>query len=141
MHTRSGAINPIRGLEHLYRRALNTLRSRLPGPFFAKHRDTQVPNLVVDFAKGVFRKFVRWCESSFESGDAFQSAIDLIVRQDVEGSLHVLNLGNAMTDHCHVVPCCDTQAYRFLKPISGKDRSHVEIVSHDETIEAELVAQ
>jgi len=48
-----------RGSEHLYRRALNTLRRRLPGTFFAQDRDTQVPNLVIDLAEGGFGKFVR----------------------------------------------------------------------------------
>src|SRR5438067_12272709 len=46
-----------------------------------------------------------------------------------------------MTNHRHVVTCRDTQAYRVLKPISGKDCAHVEIVSHDETIETEFAAQ
>jgi len=108
---------------------------------FAQNGDTQVPNLIVDLAEGFFRKLVRWCESFLESRDAFQGAIDLILWQRSEDSLHVLDLGNAMANHRHIVPCCDGQSTCVLKPIPSKNCAHVEVVRHDETIETEFVAQ
>ena len=130
-----------RGSEHLYRRALNALRRLLSGVFFAQDGDTQIPNLVVDLAEGSFGKLVRLFKSFLESCHILQSAIDLILRQRIEDSLDVLNLGNAMANHRDVVPCRNGQAYRVLKPIPGKERAHVEIVSHDQTIEIEFAAQ
>lgn len=137
----SRAINAARGLEHLYRRALYALRSHLPRTLFAQNGDTQIPNLIVDLAESFLGKFVRWCEPFLESRHAFQGAIDLILWQRSEDSLHVLDLGNAMAKHGHVVPCCDAKANCVLKPVSGKNCAHVEIVRHDKTIETEFVAQ
>src|SRR5262249_30892519 len=110
MHARSCAGSPFVGSEHLHRRTLTALRTLLPGAFFAEDRHTEVPNLVVDLAEGGFGKCVRWCKSIFESRDVFQCAIDWILRQRGENSLHILNLGNAMADHRHVVPCRDCKA-------------------------------
>ena len=66
-------MNALRGLEHLYRRALHALRSHLSRTLFAQDRDTQIPNLVVDLAEGFLGKFVRWCEPFLESRDVFQA--------------------------------------------------------------------
>src|ERR1044071_6668945 len=122
MHTRlTRAINALRELEHLYRRAMHTLRSHLPRALFAQNGDTQLPNLVVDLAEGFLGKLVGRSEPFLESRDVFQGAIDLILWQRSEDSLHVLDLGNAMAQHRHAVPCCDAKANRVFQPVSGKN--------------------
>ena len=45
------------------------------GPFFAKHRDAEVPDFVVDLAKGGFGEFVGRGEFLFELRHAFQCVI------------------------------------------------------------------
>src|ERR1043166_6534389 len=141
MPARSRAGSPLLGLEHFYRRALNALRTRLPDALFAQDCHTQMPNRVVDLAEGSFGKFGRWCNCFFASGDIFRCAIDLILGQRSEDSLYVLNLGNAMADHSHVVSSSDREANCVLEPKSCKNRSHIQIVSHNETIETEFAAQ
>ena len=137
----SRAGTALRKSEHLYRRTLNAVRGRFPGAFLAEDRDTQVPDLVVDLAEGSFGKFVRGRKPLFESCDVFECVIDLISRQRTQNSSHVFNLGNAMADHRQIVPCRDGKANRVFKPIPGKNRPHVQIVGHNETIKTEFVAQ
>src|SRR5438034_11801098 len=51
------------------------------------------------------------------------------------------NLGNAMANHGEVISRSDGQTNRIFELVSGENRAHIEIVSHDETIESELIAQ
>src|SRR5262249_43653931 len=120
---------------------LNALRSRLPSAFFAQNGDPQAPDLVINLAESSFGKLARWCDSFLELRNVFQRAIDLILWQRSENSLHVLNLRNAMADHRQVVSHGDREANRSLQPIFRKNRAHVEIVRQYKTTETEFVTQ
>ena len=46
-----------------------------------------------------------------------------------------------MANHHNVVSSVDSEANGVLQSISRQDRAHVEIVSHDQTIETKFVPQ
>src|SRR5207248_2541198 len=69
---------------NLDRRTLAILRAALSCALRSKHRDAQVPDFIVDLAKGGFGKFVRRCEGFLEANHAGERAIDLIAGQTAE---------------------------------------------------------
>src|SRR5439155_1874195 len=126
---------------NLDRRTLAILRAALSCAFRSKHRDAQVPDFIVDLAKGGFGKFVRRCEGFLEANHAGERAIDLIAGQTAEDAMDVLDLWNAMANHGEIVSGRNRETNRVLEAVSIENRAHVEIVRHGETIEAEFFAK
>ena len=46
-----------------------------------------------------------------------------------------------MTNHGQIVSRGESQTNRFFEAVTGQDRAHIEIVSHDETAETQFFAQ
>src|SRR5207249_11095930 len=65
-------------LEQLHWRVFGAFDAALFGAFFTQSRDTQVPNLIVDLAKGGFREFVGRHDLFLEPFNARERSIDLI---------------------------------------------------------------
>jgi len=53
----------------------------------------------------------------------------------------IFDFRNAMADHRQIVSGTDGEANRFFKAVLVQDCAHVEIVRHDQTLEAKFPAQ
>jgi hypothetical protein len=126
---------------NLHRRAFAVFDAALLGAFFAERGDPQFPNFVVDLAERGFGKFVRRLHCFLEFRDAAERAISLVARQRVQNLANVFDFRNAMTNHHEIVSGVDRETNRVLQTVSVQDRSHVEIVGHDEAVETEFVAE
>ena len=122
-------------------RAFAVFGAALGGAFFAENGDAQVPDFVVDLAKSGFGKFVRRRELSLETRDTRKRAIDLIARQFGKNLLGLVDFRNPMTNHRQIVSRLDGAANCFLEAVLIQDRAHIEVVGHDQTIEAHFFAE
>src|SRR5437764_13850054 len=123
-----------------YGRAFAVFDAALFGAFFAECCNAEVPNLVVDLAKGGFGKLMRRLHRFLELRDAGERAISLFARQRFQNLANVLDLRNAMAHDYQVISRVDRQANRLLETVSVQDSAHVEIVGHDEAVESEFFA-
>src|SRR4051794_1352513 len=79
--------------------------------------------------------------ASLETRDALEGAIEQRPRQLTECLPRFANRIDPMTYHCEVVTGIHREAKRLREAVLVVDRAHVEIIGHDEAIEAEIVAQ
>src|SRR6266446_5604731 len=122
-------------------RALGVFRTSHCGTLLAQRRDPQVPNLIVDFPESRILKSAGRRELCFETGNIGQRAIRFCAWQFSEDAMNISDFRNAMADHRQIVSGADGEANRFFEPVLVQDRAHVEIVRHDQTIEAKFPTQ
>ena len=67
--------------------------------------------------------------------------IELFSREFLDVAEGFLDRRNAMADHGEIVSGADGAANGFFEAVLVQDRAHVQVVGHDEAIEAKLVAQ
>jgi hypothetical protein len=94
---------------HFHGRALDAFGSGLACAFFAENGQPQVPNFIVDVAKGDFGESVWWSQFRFKTRNIIQGGIDLIRRELAENSTHRFNFRNAMANHHYVVSGVDSK--------------------------------
>src|SRR5713101_8938147 len=128
-------------LVHFNRRVFAVFDAALFSALFTESGDAQVPNLVVDLAKCRLGELVRRRYLFLEAFDTFLCALDLIGRQSPQNSVYVFDFRNAMTDHGQIVSSPDGEPNCFFQSVTVQDRAHVEIIGHDQSIEAEFLAQ
>ena len=111
------------------------------GFFFTDHGSAEIRNFSVDLLKGALREFLRWREVLLEVTYVLLRAFDLIGRQRAKDSVHRFNFRDAMAKHHDVVSGLEAEANGIVQSITGQNRAHVEIVSHDQAFETKFVAQ
>ena len=75
-----------------------------------------------------------------ELADVLLRAFDLVGRQRTKDSVHSFDFRYAMAKHHDVLSGLEREANGLIQTIPGQNGAHVEIVSHDETIETKFVA-
>src|SRR6476646_8702875 len=126
--------------ESLHRRNL-ALAHDPTGFFFTDHCSAEIRNFSIDLLKGALREFLRWREVLLEITYVLLRAFDLIGRQSAKDSLYRFNFRDSMAKHHYVVSGLQAEANGIVQSISRENRAHVEIVSHDQTVETKFVAQ
>src|SRR5580765_3971211 len=112
-----------------------------PGFFLTDHGSAEIRNFSVDLLKAALREFLRWREVLLEVIYVLLRAFDLIGRQGANDSLYRFNFRDAMAKHHDVVSGLQAEANGIVQSISRQNRAHVEIVSHDQTVETKFVTQ
>ena len=91
--------------------------------------------------EGLFRKFRRGARVLLETVYGRKCALDFIVRQCVKNPMNLFDLCDAMANHGKVISRGDGEADCFFETVLIENRSHIEIISHNQPIEAELIMQ
>jgi hypothetical protein len=107
----------------------------------AEDGDSQVPDLLVQLRKRGLAEVMRRGEVRFAPGDVAERPLEIACGKFRNVSNGFFDRRNAMTDHGQIVSSPDRAADRFFKPVLIQDRAHIEVVGHDQTLEAKLAAE
>ena len=113
----------------------------MSGSLLPEDGDAQIPNLVIQRHKRRLRKVPRRGKIGFETCHAKESPFELLARQILQAGKRFGDGRNPMTNHSQIIPGADRSSNRFFEAVFIQDRSHVEVVRHDEPVEAELAAE
>ena len=111
------------------------------GFFFTDYGSAEIRDFRVDLPKGALRKFLRWREVFLKLTYVLLRAFDLIGRQRAKDSVHRFDFRNAMAKHHYVIPGLKAEADGIVQSIRAQNRAHVEVVSHNQTVETKFVTQ
>src|SRR2546423_14724241 len=100
------------------RRTFAVFDAALLGALLAQCRDTQVPDLIVDLAKGGFGKFMRRLHRLLKLRDARERAVGLFAWQCFQNLANVFDFRNPMTDHYEIVAGSDGEANCLVEAVS-----------------------
>src|SRR6266550_8299871 len=111
------------------------------GFFFTDDGFAEIRDFRVDLVKRAFGELLSWREAFLKVTYVLLCAFDLIGRQCAKDSVHRFDFRDAMAKHHYVVSGLEAETNGIVQSISRQNRAHVEIVSHNQTVETKFITQ
>ena len=101
----------------------------------------EVPDGLIEGLEVLLAEGGRGREFRFEYSDIGQGTLDLVSGAFLQDLGSLLGQLGAVADHEEVVAGLKSQADHLVEAVVVEDRSHVEVVSHDEPLESHLLPE
>jgi hypothetical protein len=80
-------------------------------------------------------------EFFLEPRNTCERALNLVAGQTAKDPMNLFDLGNAMADHGQIISRFDCEPNCFFETVLIQDRAHIQVIGHDQTVEAKFCTE